>query len=103
METIRSKYKSLDKTSVLLDVRTDEEFREGHIPNSINISHDVLIAQADVHAPNLNKYKDIYLYCRSGKRAQMAVQMIGSMIHANIHLVSDGGMMTWAENGYEME
>lgn len=63
-----------DKQVILLDVRTAEEFAEGHIPNAINIPHTELNARlAELSAA---KNSQVILYCRSGKRAAIAKQVL---------------------------
>jgi rhodanese-related sulfurtransferase len=59
---------------VLLDVRTVEEFVEGHIPNALNIPHKELEARL----AELSGAKDtqIVIYCRSGRRAEVAKQVL---------------------------
>ncbi|WP_105190619.1 rhodanese-like domain-containing protein [Pseudoalteromonas sp. T1lg48] len=56
----------------LLDVRTSEEYQQGHIKGAINISHTVL---AD-HLGELDKERPIVVYCRSGRRAAMAIDIL---------------------------
>ena len=58
--------------SILLDVRTPEEYRSGHIPGSRNIPLQDL-EQADT----VLKDKDapLYLYCQSGARSSMAAAL----------------------------
>ena len=52
---------------VVLDVRTPEEFKSGHIPNAINIDIYSDYFRADISA--LDKSKSYAVYCRSGKRS----------------------------------
>ncbi len=62
------------KAVVLLDVRTVEEFVEGHIPNALNIPHKELEARlAELSGA---KDKQIVIYCRSGRRAEVAKQVL---------------------------
>jgi len=63
-----------DKQVVLLDVRTVEEFAEGHIPNAINIPHTEL----DARLAELSTVKNsqVIIYCRSGKRAAIAKEIL---------------------------
>ena len=52
---------------IIVDVRTNEEYLEGHIKESINIPYDIIN-----EATNLDKNKTIMVYCRSGKRSAIA-------------------------------
>jgi phage shock protein E len=55
---------------IVLDVRSDEEFKAGHIKGALNISHDSI----EQHLAKLSGYKDktVIVHCRSGRRAQAA-------------------------------
>jgi len=63
-----------DKNIVLLDVRTAQEFEQGHIPNAVNISHKELEARlAELSGA---KNTQVVIYCRSGRRAEVAKQLL---------------------------
>ncbi len=68
------------KTSgaVLLDVRTPQEYREGHIPGSINIPLQSLhtAGQLPAGAP-------LFVYCHSGARSSQAVRLLAGMGYTN--------------------
>jgi len=78
---------------VILDVRTAEEFSEGHIPGSRNI--DVLKPdQFKKEIMNLPKDKTYLLYCRSGKRSFTALGLMKENGFGNVkHL--KGGISGW--------
>ena len=76
--------------SILLDVRTPEEYRAGHIPGSKNIPLQIL-EQADTMLED--KDAPLYLYCQSGARSSMAAALLRSMGFTQI---SDmGGISGW--------
>jgi len=80
---------------VLLDVRTEEEYKEGHIAGAVNISHDIL-AQ-NLSQLSADKQKAIVVYCRSGRRAAIAEALLRSNGFENIkHL--QGDMKLWQAN-----
>jgi len=58
--------------ALLIDVRTVEEFEEGHVPASVNIPLDSLGSQMN----KLDKTKPIVAVCRSGRRSGIAVKML---------------------------
>ena len=62
--------------AVLLDVRTPEEYRQGHIPGSVNIPLDG-IRRAANKVPE--KDTPLFVYCRSGSRSSQAVQALKQM------------------------
>lgn len=67
--------------AVLLDVRTKEEYRQGHIPGSVNLPLDE-IAQA----PGIIIQKDtpLYVHCLSGSRSSQAVQHLKQMGYTEV-------------------
>jgi len=56
--------------NILLDVRTSQEFNQGHIQGAVNfdISHPTIVRKIET----LEKSKNYIVYCRSGGRSQMA-------------------------------
>jgi len=77
---------------VVLDVRSKEEFAQGHIKGAINISHD----QISENLTQLSPHKDkmLVVYCRSGRRAGIAEEILASNGFSKLrHL--DGDMKGW--------
>ncbi len=62
------------KNWVLIDVRTPEEYQEGHLPRAILIPHDVIHKQIGKAVPQ--KDTPILLYCASGMRSGKALQTL---------------------------
>jgi rhodanese-related sulfurtransferase len=78
----------------VLDVRTPEEFAAGHVPGAVNISHEQLAARL----AEVPRDKDVVLYCRSGKRAGMAADVLYANGYTRLsHL--EGDMQAWVANG----
>ena len=67
--------------AVLLDVRTPQEYREGHIPGSINVPLQSLIGEGRVPA---GKEVPLFVYCHSGARSCRAVGALRRMGYLNI-------------------
>jgi phage shock protein E len=65
-----SKLERKEPDVVVLDVRTAAEFAAGHVPGARNVSHDELPARLDELAALRDKH--VVLYCRSGRRTQIA-------------------------------
>jgi phage shock protein E len=66
---------------VIVDVRTKEEYDESHIKGAINIPYD----QIDSNT-NLDKNKTIKVYCKSGKRSNIAYNTLKSLGYRVIDL-----------------
>lgn len=81
---------------VVLDVRTSEEFNEGHIGNALNIDvkQSDFMEKAKVTLPN---DKTIAVYCRSGKRSANAADQLASEGYKVVNLV--GGIIAWKNGG----
>ena len=81
---------------IVLDVRTPEEFADGHIDGAI------LIPDYEIEASAKNILTDknalILVYCRSGRRSKLASQTLTNMGYTNIK--EFGGIITWQ---YETE
>ena len=80
---------------VLLDVRTADEFKEGHIENALNI--DVKQDDFMEKAKALPKDKTIAVYCRSGKRSANAADKLASEGYKVVNLL--GGIIAWKDGG----
>ena len=81
-----------EENNLLLDVRTKEEFNLGHIPNAINISHDLLLTNINLLSDH--KKKNIYVYCRSGPRAGLVINELLNNGFNNIIDV-EGDFLSW--------
>ena len=80
-----------EKNYVILDVRTPEEFAEGHIPGAINVANEDI---ADAEIPSLpDKSQLILVYCRSGRRSKEAAKKLVALGYTNI--VEFGGILDW--------
>ena len=81
---------------ILLDVRTEEEFSAGHIPNAINIPNEAI---GSTEIPELpSKEQLLLVYCRSGNRSKYAASVLEELGYTNIR--EFGGINTWP---YEVE
>ena len=89
----------LGSDELILDVRTPEEYAEGHIPHSKNIPHE----EVEKHATELKKFKAVYIHCRSGKRAQFAAQVLQKAGLTNLVCIGSSGMMDWTAAGFTIE
>ena len=81
---------------IILDVRTQEEYDEGHIPGAIVISHEEIAEKAEEVLPDKNQL--ILVYCRSGRRSKIAAEALAELGYTNIK--EFGGIIDWP---YEVE
>lgn len=82
----------------LVDVRTPEEFKEGHIKGATNIDFfsDDFLTQFDAY----DKNEPLYLYCRSGNRSAKASKKLSEAGFKNI-VDLEGGYKAWKAAGKE--
>lgn len=78
----------------LVDVRTPEEFVDGHLLNAININ--VNDASFEAETAKLDKEKPVMVYCRSGGRSAKAASTLNTQGFKNISDL-DGGITSWKE------
>lgn len=76
---------------VLLDVRTQEEFNNGHIPGALLLPYDEIDQKAAQLLPE--KEKEIIIYCRSGRRSAIAKDSLEALGYSNVK--DFGGMNRW--------
>lgn len=78
---------------IIVDVRTPEEYKKGHIPGAMNIP---------VETPQLitekipDKNETIFVYCLSGGRSQRASELFADMGYG--HITDIGGILFWPGN-----
>ena len=81
---------------VILDVRTQAEYDQGHIPGAILIPRDTVATAAEDTLPNKDQL--ILVYCRSGNRSKQASQALVDLGYTNV--IEFGGINNWP---YEVE
>ena len=81
---------------IILDVRTQEEYDQGHIPGAILISHEEIAEKAE--GVLTDKDQLILVYCRSGRRSKIAAEALVELGYTNIK--EFGGIIDWP---YEVE
>jgi phage shock protein E len=82
---------SEDKSIRLIDVRTPQEFKEGHIARSVNLPLDSLQAKLARSLPD--KDAKIFVVCYSGARASTAVSYMQKIGYT--HVFNIGGVSSW--------
>ncbi len=85
-ETNKEEMTILEKTLnegnyIVLDVRTKEEYEEGHVKDALNIPYDKIDENV-----NLDKSKTILVYCKSGKRSNIAYETLTKLGYKVIDL-----------------
>lgn len=90
--------KMQSKKLVIIDVRSPQEYAEGHIPGAKNIALQEIADYAD----DLKTKGDVYLHCRAGGRSTTACMILESKDLINVVNVI-GGILAWEDAGLEVE
>lgn len=70
-----------------IDVRTPEEFAQGHVTGSINIPYEII--GQEISSITRDVDSDIRVYCRSGNRSGIAMNTLNGIGYANV--INEGG------------
>ena len=81
---------------IILDVRTQEEYDQGHIPGAVLIPNTEIKTKAGQVL--MDKDQLILVYCRSGRRSKIAAEALAELGYTNIK--EFGGILDWP---YEVE
>jgi phage shock protein E len=76
---------------LLLDVRTEEEYLEGHIPGAVNLPYDDI----GKGKPDFPKDELVIVYCRSGRRSAIAAEALKALGFSEI--ADFGAVSRWKD------
>ena len=76
---------------LIVDVRTEEEYAEGHIPGAINIPTESITDTKPEQLPD--QKQKLLVYCRSGNRSRQASEKLAALGYSNVY--EFGGINTW--------
>ena len=99
MDDLHQVWQELPPKTLVMDNRTPEEYARGHVPGSRNIP----MGTEDAHVDELRDYDKVYLYCRSGRRAQTTTTNLNFQGLNHIVCISHSGMPDWEKAGYPVE
>jgi thioredoxin 1 len=88
----------LGEKSLLIDVRTPDEYSRGHIPGAINKPIETIQNQS----VDLGFYDEIFINCLTGGRSSQACQILVDLGLTSVRNVS-GGVSAWEVSGFEVE
>lgn len=85
----------MDGDTVVLDVRTQEEFEDGHIQGALLLPYDTITAETAEELLS-DKTKTILVYCRTGRRSEIAAKALIELGYTSVY---DFGGITSDWNG----
>ncbi|MBC7708124.1 NAD(P)-binding domain-containing protein [Polaromonas sp.] len=95
MDETKDKIKS--GAVVLLDVRSEDEWRESHAFSALHIPLDDLAANCKT---KISLNQQVYIYCASGKRASVAKSLLDSAGYSTVNI---GGLADWVRAGGDLD
>ena len=82
---------------LLVDVREDDEWNEGHIPGAVHVQRGFLESRIEAAAPDHSQ--PIVVYCAGGARSAFAAKTLEELGYENVVSLA-GGYTDWKRNGY---
>ncbi|MDO8412662.1 MAG: rhodanese-like domain-containing protein [Gallionellaceae bacterium] len=88
------------KSALILDVREEKEFKEGHVLNAKLIP----LAKLNERLAEIERYRErpIVVYCRSGQRSAAACVALGKQGYGQVYNLA-GGILAWQKAGLPLE
>jgi phage shock protein E len=78
------------KGIMLLDVRTDREYNQGHIPGAVHVP----LSEVGTRVKKVKKDKELVVYCRSGNQSIWAIKRLMGMGYTHLYNLK-GGYSAW--------
>jgi sulfur-carrier protein adenylyltransferase/sulfurtransferase len=89
-----------DGNPLLIDVREQSEWDEGHIPGAVHVPRGHLESRIEREAPD--PARPIVLYCSAGNRSAFAAKTLGELGYEDVTSLA-GGFTDWKRNGFPVE
>jgi rhodanese-related sulfurtransferase len=82
---------------VLVDVREDHEWANGHLPGAVHMSRGIIERDIELSLPDQNA--NMILYCGGGFRSVLVAESLQKMGYSNVESM-DGGWRGWIAAGF---
>ena len=99
IETLYELWCKQDPNAVILDIRSEEDHRSGHVPGSRNIPFASVMERSD----ELKGYSQIFIHCYGGQGSTSIAANLAEVGFENICYVGQAGMKDWQAKGYPVE
>lgn len=83
---------------VLIDVREEQEFANGHLPGAVHMSRGMLEFKMSANPALAARDVGIVLYCKTSGRAALAARALAEMGYLNVQSIA-GGIDAWQSAG----
>ncbi len=92
--SVKETLERIKKIAILIDVREDNEWNEGHAEDAVHIGRGVI--ERDIVNKFPDKETELILYCGGGYRSALAAENLQKMGYTNV-LSMNGGWSAWKE------
>lgn len=99
MDDLYEVWQNKTERILIMDNRTADEYAKGHVPGSENIP----LGTENENINHLKQFDQVYIYCRSGRRAQTTFTNLSFQGLEHLNCISHSGMTDWIKAGYEVE
>ena len=86
----------LERGAVVIDVREEDDWREGHIKGAKHLSRGMVELEIEDEIPDVNQ--PIICYCGGGSRASLVTESLQKMGYKNVRSIR-GGLRAWQAAG----
>src|SRR3954463_9494837 len=86
---------------MLVDVREQHEFEEGHLPGAVHVPRGHLESRIEGRAGD--KSQPVVLYCASGQRSALAAHTLQTLLGYEDVASMTGGIKLWKARGYSVD
>lgn len=93
-ETALEMIDSKEQEVTIIDVRTEEEYNDSHLPEAILLPSETIGTEMPEALPN--KEAVLIVYCRSGRRSKAAAEKLIDLGYENVYDM--GGIIDWPYN-----
>lgn len=94
------KYLEEDRDMCIMDVRSQREYEQGHVPKSIHMDYQKISTHIEELEPH--RRKDLIVYCEHGMRARMAISVLQRTGFTRVYHL-EGDMVEWKRAGLALE
>lgn len=88
------------KTPTIIDIRTPNEYSEGHLQNSVNI--DYYSADFKTRLSKMDREVPVFVYCKSGMRTRSSLEVFRVLGFKEVYVLSSG-LNDWIAAGLPIE
>lgn len=98
IDDYRQRFADNGEDYMLVDVRMDDEYEDGHLPGAVNIPLPEIQSRLD----EIPEDKPVVVVCRTQNRSEMGAMILSKSGYADVYMIL-GGTQEWAQRGLPLE